>query len=118
MRNFRKLEVWKESMELVEVVYGITRQLPTDEKYGLCSQMKRATVAIPANIAEGSSRRTSADFARFLDISLGSSFELETYLELVKKIHQNNSIEELQPFLNKLHIVQKRINALRESIVK
>jgi four helix bundle protein len=117
MRNFRKLEVWKESMELVEVVYGIAKQLPNDEKYGLCSQMKRATVAIPANIAEGASRRTSADFARFLDISLGSSFELETYLELVKRVYHNISID-LTTFLNRLHLVQKRINALRESIVE
>ncbi len=104
-------------MELVEVVYGITKQLPSDEKYGLCSQMKRATIAIPANIAEGASRRTSGDFARFLDISLGSSFELETYLELVKRVYQNISID-LTSFLNRLHLVQKRINALRESIVE
>jgi len=105
-------------MNLVKEIYDLTRILPSEEKYGLMPQMRRAAASIPANIAEGSSRRTSTEFARFLEIALGSSFELETYLELVKTIHQNSSIDDLQPFLNRLHLVQKRINALRESIVK
>ena len=117
MRNFRKLEVWAEAMELVKEVYLITEKLPKDVKFGLTSQMKRAAISIPANIAEGASRRTAVDFARFLDIALGSSFELETYIELIGKVH-NTELMDLTLFLNQLHQVQKRVNALRESVLK
>ena len=117
MRNFRNLQVWSEAMELVKDVYHITEKLPKDEKFGLTSQMRRAAISIPANIAEGSSRRTSVDFARFLDIALGSSFELETYIELIGKVHKSQMMD-LPSFLNRLHQVQKRMNALRESVLK
>jgi four helix bundle protein len=117
MRNFRNLQVWAEAMELVKDVYQITENLPKDEKFGLTSQMRRAAISIPANIAEGSSRRTSVDFARFLDIALGSSFELETYIELIGKVHKNQMMD-LPSFLSRLHQVQKRMNALRESVLK
>ena len=117
MRNFRNLQVWAESMELVKEVYHITEKLPKDEKFGLTSQMRRAAISIPANIAEGSSRRTSVDFARFLDIALGSSFELETYIELIEKVHKSQMMD-LPSFLSRLHQVQKRMNALRESVLK
>jgi four helix bundle protein len=117
MRNFRNLQVWAEAMEIVKDVYHITEKLPKDEKFGLTSQMRRAAISIPANIAEGSSRRTSVDFARFLDIALGSSFELETYIELIEKVHKSQMMD-LPSFLSRLHQVQKRMNALRESVLK
>ena len=117
MRNFRELEVWKQSVEFVTKVYQVTKQFPDKEKYGLVSQMNRSAVSIPANIAEGCSRRTSVDFARFLEIAIGSSFELETYLEIshqLKLIHKN----EYDILVPELAIIQKRLNALRESILK
>ena len=117
MRNFRNLEVWSQSLELVKEVYTITQKLPKDEKFGLTSQMRRAAISIPANIAEGASRRTSVDFARFLDIALGSSFELETYIELISKVHTAEKMD-LPKFLEQLHQIQKRVNALRESVLK
>jgi len=117
MRNFRSLEVWTESMELARTVYKITQSLPEEEKFGLVAQMRRAVISISANIAEGSSRRTAVDFARFLEIALGSSFELETYLELVRSFDQNKS-NEVSLVMDKLHLIQKRVNALRESILK
>jgi four helix bundle protein len=117
MRNFRSLEVWVESMELARTVYKITQSLPEEEKFGLVAQMRRAVISISANIAEGSSRRTAVDFARFLEIALGSSFELETYLELVRSFDQNKS-NEVSLVMDKLHLIQKRVNALRESILK
>ncbi len=80
MRNFRELEVWKESIEIVKKVYSITNAFPSNEKFGLVSQMNRCRVSIASNIAEGCSRKSEIDFARFLEISIGSSFELETQL--------------------------------------
>jgi len=117
MRNFRKLEVWAEAVELVKEVYHISEKLPKDQKFGLTSQMRRAAISIPANIAEGACRRTAIDFARFLDIAMGSSFELETYIELIDKVYKTEKMN-LPLFLNQLHQIQKRVNALRESVLK
>ena len=82
MRNFRNLNIWKEGIEIVKEIYKLSQKLPSEEKFGLRSQITRAAVSIPSNIAEGCSRRTAKDFARFLDSALGSSFELETQIML------------------------------------
>lgn len=79
MRNFRELEVWKEARMLVKDIYNTTQRLPSSEQYGLISQTNRCAVSIPANIAEGCSKYSQKDFVRFLQISLGSAFELETH---------------------------------------
>lgn len=80
MHNFRELQVWKKGIQLVTDIYKITAQFPKQEEYGLISQLRRCAVSIPTNIAEGSGRSTNKDFARFLGISLGSAYELETHL--------------------------------------
>ena len=82
MRNFRDLEIWKNSIELVKEIYKLTIDLPNAEKFGLISQMNRCSISIPSNIAEGCSKDSQKDFIRFLQISLGSAFELETQLEI------------------------------------
>ncbi|MEZ4794744.1 MAG: four helix bundle protein [Flavobacteriaceae bacterium] len=82
MRNFRDLDIWNESIKLVGKIYKLTGALPTSEKFGLISQMKRCAVSIPSNIAEGCSKDSQKDFTRFLQIALGSAFELETQLEI------------------------------------
>jgi len=76
MKNFKQLTVWQKSMNLVVETHQLSKSLPNEEKFGLISQMNRAAVSIPSNIAEGSSRRSDKDYARFLEIALGSSFEL------------------------------------------
>ena len=81
MHNFKNIIAWQKSRELVKDIYMLTASFPKEEVYGLTSQMKRASVSIPSNIAEGTSR-TDKDFSRFLDFSIGSSFELETQLIL------------------------------------
>lgn len=78
MRNFKELIVWQKSMILVSECYDFCKHIPNEERYGLISQIKRSSVSIPSNIAEGSSRRSDRDYYRFLEIALGSSFELET----------------------------------------
>ena len=80
--NFKKLEIWKRSRILVKEIYLITKNFPKEELYGLTSQIRRASVSIPSNIAEGVSRSTDAQIVHFLDISIASSCEVETQLYL------------------------------------
>lgn len=76
--NHKELEVWKCSMDLVSIVYALTASFPKDELYGLTSQMKRAVISIPSNIAEGSARKSNKEFLQFIMIALESLAELET----------------------------------------
>lgn len=82
MRDFKTLQVWQKSHALVLALYRITGTFPKDEMYGLTSQIRRAAVSIPANIAEGCGRNGDAELARFLQISMGSASEVEYYLQL------------------------------------
>jgi four helix bundle protein len=82
----RNLEAWKQSMELVVEVYALTRGFPREEIYGLCSQMRRAAVSIPSNIAEGSADMTSKQFINFLTVAMGSLSELNTQIEIALKL--------------------------------
>jgi len=117
MRDFRKLDVWVDSLKLAEDIYRITAKFPKEEKFGLVSQMNRASVSIPSNIAEGASRRTKKNFASFLDISQGSAFELETQLILTNRLNMTSQ-EDFDTIIPVLHILQRRINALRSSILR
>ena len=78
MNNFRELKVWEKARSFTKEMYYLLKKYPADEKFALVSQMKRATISISSNIAEGSGRYTNNDFARFLDIALGSCYEIET----------------------------------------
>lgn len=85
--DYRDLIAWQRSMTLAEVVYRLTAPFPLEERYGLTAQMRKAAVSIPSNIAEGQGRRsTDEEFARFLRIALGSNCELETQLELSRRL--------------------------------
>ena len=115
MHNFKKLEIWSKSMNIVTEIYQITNTFPSQERFGLISQMQRSAVSIPTNIAEGSAKTSNKDFARFLEMSIGSSFELETelivsynlkYIDLVIYNNLLSKISEIQKmiygFKNKL----------------
>jgi four helix bundle protein len=82
MKDFGDLQIWTRSHQLTLEIYKLTRTYPKEETYGLVSQMRRSTSSIPTNIAEGCGRNTDADFARFLDMSMGSGSELEYQLIL------------------------------------
>jgi four helix bundle protein len=84
MKDFKKLQIWQLGMEIVDKVYVIIPSLPADEKFGVRSQVTRAAVSIPANIAEGNAKRSEKDKRRFVEIALGSAFELETHLIIIK----------------------------------
>lgn len=115
MRNFRELEIWQNSVLLVKKVYAITNLFPSEEKFSLVSQITRAAISIPSNIAEGCSRTSQKDFSRFLQISLGSSFELETQIEIAKELGFLDVNLYLET-ISELNIIQKRIQALKKYV--
>lgn len=86
MRGYKDLKVWQKAMDLVVAIYTTTSKFPNNEIYGLSSQMKRAAVSIVSNIAEGSKRQTKKDFKHFLTMAFGSGAELETQLEIAKRL--------------------------------
>jgi four helix bundle protein len=83
----KNLEAWKVSMLLVEEIYKITRQFPSEERFGLISQMRRAAISVPSNIAEGAANRTKAQFGNFLSVAIGSLAELDTQLEISSRLN-------------------------------
>lgn len=108
MRNFRNFEVYKKAMSLASQVYDLAAELPDVEKHGLRHQITKCAVSIPSNIAEGAGRESAKDFIRFLFIALGSSYELETQLELIKlKITQVEFNDEI---LEDLMVLQKQLS--------
>lgn len=86
MINFKKLRVWQLGFEIAKCCYSVVSTFPNEEKYGLRSQITRAAISIPSKIAEGSSRKSEREYAHFLEIALGSSYELETHLLLVESL--------------------------------
>ncbi len=111
MRSFRKLDVWNDARGLVKEVYLITAKLPDSEKFGLISQINRAVISIPSNIAEGCAKDSQKDFVRFLKISLGSSFELESHFILCSDLNFID-VNESSLIIEKIQTLQKRISAL------
>lgn len=86
MRDFRRLQVWERAHELALAVYLVTRAFPKEEVYGLTSQVRRAAISVPTNIAEGCGRESAIEFARFLEIGMGSAKELEYQLLLARDL--------------------------------
>jgi four helix bundle protein len=115
LKSYRELTVWSKSMNLVEAIYKQTRLFPREEIYGLTSQLRRAAVAIPSNIAEGQSRNTSGEFVQFLGISRGSLAELETQLELAARLGYLPA-DFLDGLLQQCTEIGKMINALIRSL--
>lgn len=86
IKSYRDLQVWQEAVDLVELVYRASAAFPADERFGLTSQLRRSSVSIPSNIAEGHARPTTRDYLRFLGISLGSLAEMETQLLIAHRL--------------------------------
>lgn len=101
-RNFREYRIWQEAVAMATKVYEVTSTLPYFEKKGLCDQLQRAVVSIGSNFAEGCARPSDNDFAHFLDISLGSAYEVETQLTIARNLkylpeeHYQSLFEDLQ----------------------
>lgn len=117
MFNFEKLEVWREAIQFANSVYTITRTFPGEERFGLTNQMRRAAVSISSNLAEGSSRSSRPDFARFVEIATGSLFEVVSQA----------AISERQGFLSEINFNRlysacekqsKMLSGLRKSLLE
>lgn len=104
--NFKNLSIWKRSRKLVKDVYLITKEFPANEKFGLVSQMNRAAVSLPSNIAEGCGRTTDAQLVYFLDIAIGSNCELETQFYLAYDI-EYMSAEILDKFTDEIAQIRR-----------
>ena len=115
MHNFKKLAIWLKSVDFVTEIYKTTNTFPSHERFGLISQLQRAAVSVPTNISEGSAKSSNKDFARFLEISLGSTFELET--ELIVSLNLSYIDNEKYKFLEeKLTELQKMIIGFKETL--
>jgi four helix bundle protein len=116
-RPHKKLDVWKKSIDLVTLIYEIAKSLPREEDYGLKSQMRRAAVSVPSNIAEGLTRRTVGDKLHFLNMAQGSLSELDTQVELCLRL---NYIDEpmYDKVENYLIEIQKMLSGLNKSLRK
>jgi four helix bundle protein len=112
MHNLKELKIWHKAMELTTEVYRLTVDFPREEKYGLTSQIRRAAVSIPSNIAEGAGRNSNKEFIQFLAISNGSSYELQTQLLLSKNFNLIQDAGLIQ-ILDQIDQIQKMNYALQ-----
>lgn len=115
MKRFKELIVWQKAMDLVVEVYTISKQLPIEEKFGLNSQIRIASVSIAANIAEGTGRGSQREFKHFLSIAFASSTELETEFMIIERVALIQS-EKLKQIYRLIEEVQKMLNGLLTKI--
>ena len=115
LKSFKELIVWQKAYQLCLEIYRISKEFPNDEKYGLSSQMRRAALSIPSNIAEGYGRRTIPDYVRCLYIAYGSTCELETQILLAKDLDYLESDDE-SLILERINEVERMLMALIKSL--
>lgn len=116
-RNFREYAVWRAAVEYATYVYSVTGQMPWIEKRGLGDQLQRAVVSISSNIAEGAARPSDSDFAHFLDIALGSAYEVETQLCIANNVRYLNNIQ-YEELTTRLMSIERQLSGLIASIRK
>lgn len=115
MRDFRKYQLYQNSLTLQVNVFRSCRHWGAHELYTLGQQMMRSSCSIASNLAEGASRSSQRDFRRFIEIAIGSSFELESQMDLAVKLELFDPVEGAQ-FLDQLTVIQKQLNALRTKL--
>jgi len=114
IKSYKDLIVWQKSMELVEEIYKITKYFPKEELYGLTNQIRRSAVSIPSNISEGRGRGTRKDFVQFLRIALGSANELQTQIEITRRLNYIQNCEKIALLLieiiKMLNVIISKLN--------
>jgi len=109
LKSYKELIVWQKSIELVKEIYKLTTEFPRSEIYGLSSQMQRAAISVPSNIAEGYSRKNLKEYLQFLHIAYGSGAELETQLIIAKDLYKNVDCKTIESLLQE---ILKMLNAM------
>ncbi len=117
MHKFKELKVWQKSVDLAVDIYALTKKFPSDERFGLISQIIRCAISIPSNIAEGAGRNSNNEFNHFLGITVGSSFELETQLIISQKLNFISE-DDMNSVIKKVNDVQNISYGLQASLVK
>lgn len=115
IKSYRDLTIWRRSMELAEAVYSLASTFPREEQYRLTSQLIRAAISIPANIAEGNARGSRKDYARFISIARGPAAEVSTLLMQAMRVNLGKS-EAIEPALALCEEVSRMLNALHRSL--
>ena len=115
VRFFHDLQVWQFSMQLATDIYCLVKQLPDDERYGLSQQLRRATISIPSNIAEGAGYGSSRRNIHHVRIALGSNLELQTQLMLIERLRLAQP-EQVEPLLNRASELGRMLNGLIKSL--
>jgi len=115
VKTYRDLLIWQKSIELVVDIYKGIEPFPNFEEYGLKSQMRRCSISIASNIAEGFGRRSNKDFRRFIDIAIGSLFELQTQLEICKRLDYLND-EQFSIYFEQTREIERMIVAFRKTL--
>jgi four helix bundle protein len=117
VESYKQLEVWKRSIELVKEIYKVTEDFPKSEMYGLVSQMRRAAVSIPSNIAEGYKRKNLGEYIQFLSIADASAAELETQIIISKDLYSNINFSKTESLLEEVQkmlvVIIRKLNAKR-----
>ena len=115
MHNYKNLHIWQEGITLARRIYEVTSHFPANEKFGIVSQMTRAAVSIPSNIAEGAGRNSNKDFVHFLSIAIGSIFELHTQITICEQIGYITA-EEAKELDEQTFTLQQQIYSYRQRI--
>ncbi len=117
MFRFEKLSVWQKSVEFADLVYEVTRRFPSDERYGLTSQLRRAAVSVSSNIAEGSGRSSDKDFAHFVQIAYGSVMEVVSQIHIAKR-QAMLAEESFQDLYSQANEISRMLSGLRSSLLR
>lgn len=118
IRDFRDLIVWQKAMDLVELIYELTREFPDEERFGLRLQLRKASVSVPSNIAEGNGRYSTKDYLRFLSISSGSLRETQTDVLVAKRLRYINDDKTIQAMVlceEVARLLSRLVQSLRRS---
>jgi four helix bundle protein len=115
IRNYRDLAVWQLGMDITVKVYEATKSFPSDERFGLTSQLRRAVASVPANIAEGHARSSTKDYLRFVAIAIGSLAETATFVELAGRLNYGN-VDELRKIFEMTLEERRMLRALQKSL--
>ena len=114
-QSYKDLNVWQKGIELAKLIYMLTAKFPAEEKFGLVSQMRRAAISIPSNIAEGQARRTTGEFIQFISHAEGSVAELNTQLILATELHFCSN-DAAQPASELMEHLRRMLNGLRRKL--